>query len=219
MDTNKKQLEEIKRQNDEMDKTMKEFIKQLDEQIAEIEELEKKEKAANMSTNENDMFEDINRKNEIFIRDLMDKGIFMLNWSSGNIIPINDPNYYDSSTEVNIRRNYSDSYGDIRFKRDKYEVTEEVVSNLYNYVKTNLDKLIKITLNQTTDMFDGVIDYLSIKFKSLYISISEFNASSEEEVNEIRKIKEDIKKIICVNKIASGGSDENSISDEQIETL
>ena len=49
-------------------------------------------------------------------------------------------------------------------------------------------------------MYYGVSESLFIKFKSIYVNISGLNATSEEEKNEINRIKEDIKNII-VNEI------------------
>ena len=68
----------------------------------------------------------------------------------------------------------------------------------------NNDNNVIEDINQNTEMYEyGTRDVLRIKFKSLYISISGRNGSSEEEKNEIYKIKEEIKNIICVNKKAT----------------
>ena len=83
----------------------------------------------------------------------------------------------------------------------------------------NINKLIKLSLNQSTEMYEGISDSLSIKYKSIYILISEVNATSEEERSEISKIKADIKNIICVNKLTNNYSSEDEISDEKIETI
>lgn len=168
--------------------------------------------------NNENVAQEIDRKNEIFIRELMSKESFMLDWYAGAVVPKNHPRYYDGRIEVNIRRFFNSSYGNINFGKDKYQVTDEVVNNLYNYIETNIDKLIKISLNQSTEMYEGVSDSLRIKYKSIYISISGINASSEEEKIEIAKIKEEIKNIICIEKIVNNDSSENKITDEQIET-
>lgn len=167
--------------------------------------------------NNENVAQEIDRKNEIFIRELMSKESFMLDWYAGAVVPKNHPRYYDGRIEVSIRKVFNSSYGDISFGKDKYQVTDEVVNNLYNYIEMNIDKLIKISLNQSTEMYEGVSDSLRIKYKSIYISISGINASSEEEKNEIYKIKEDIKNIISINEVTNNDSNENKISDEQIE--
>lgn len=169
--------------------------------------------------NNEKFIEDINQKNEIFIRELMNKNSFMLDWYAGAVVPKHHPRYYDGRIEVNIRKAFNSSYGNINFGKDEYQVSNELVNNLYNYIETNINKLIKISLNQSTEMYEGVRDVLRIKFKSIYISISGINASSEEEKNEIAKIKEDLKNIITVNKVVNNNSSENKISDEQIETI
>lgn len=162
-----------------------------------------------MINNNENVIEDINRKNELFIRELMNKDSFMLDWYSGAVLPKHHPRYYDGRIEVNIRKSFNSSYGSINFGKDEYEVTDEVVNNLYNYIETNIDKLIKLSLNQSTEMYEGVSDSLRIKFKSVYVSISGINASTEEEKNEINKIKDDIKNIIIVNKKEVNEMDNN----------
>ena len=160
--------------------------------------------------------EEIDKKNAIFISDLMNKDCFMIDWHEGAVIPKTHPRYYDGRIEVNIKKAFNSSYGNINFGKDEYKVTDEMVNNLYNYIEINIDKLIKIALNQSTKMYEGASDSLNIKFKSIYISISGINASSEEEKNEIYKIKEEIKNLICINKIKNNDSNDNTISDEQI---
>ncbi|MBR2712625.1 MAG: hypothetical protein IKE73_02825 [Bacilli bacterium] len=142
----------------------------------------------------------VDQRNEIFIRELMNKDSFMFDWYAGAVIPKHHPRYYDGRIEVNIRKVFNSSYGNINFGRDKYQVNDEVVNNLYNYIETNIDKLIKISLNQSTEMYEGVSDSLRIKYKSIYISISEINAISDEEKEEIRNIKEDLKAILITEK-------------------
>ena len=142
----------------------------------------------------------IDQKNEMFIRELMNKDSFMFDWYAGAVIPKHHPRYYDGRIEVNIRKVFNSSYGNINFGRDEYQVNDEVVNNLYNYIETNIDKLIKISLNQSTEMYVGVSDSLRIKYKSIYISISEINAISDKEKEEIRNIKEDLKAILITKK-------------------
>ena len=162
---------------------------------------------------------EIDRKNEIFISELMNKNSFMLDWYAGAVLPKHHPKYYDGRIEVNIRKVFNSSYGNISFDKDEYQITDKLVDNLYNYIDTNINKLIKLSLNQSTEMYEGISDSLSIKYKSIYILISEVNATSEEERSEISKIKADIKNIICVNKLTNNYSSEDEISDEKIETI
>ena len=145
--------------------------------------------------------EEIDKKNAIFIEELMDKDSFMLDWYAGPVLPKQHPRYYDGRIEVNIRYAFNSSYGNINVGKDKYKVTDEVISNLYNYIEINIDKLIKIALNQNTGMYVGERDSLRIKFKAIYISISRINVSSEEEKNEICKMEDEIKNLICSNML------------------
>lgn len=161
----------------------------------------------------NSVIEDINQKNEIFIRELMNKDSFMLDWYAGAILPKHHPRYYEGRIEVIIRNAFNSSYGTINFGKDEYQISDDLVKNLYNYIESNIEKLIKIALNQSTEMYEyGTRDVLRIKFKSLYISISGRNESSEEEKNEIYKIKEEIKNIICVNKKSTDNMEANDVN-------
>lgn len=164
--------------------------------------------------NNENVIEEINKKNEAFIRELMSKESFMMDWYNGAVIPKTHPRYYDGRIEVNIRRLFNSSYGSINFGKDEYQVNDELVNNLYNYVENNINELIKISLNQSAEMYEGVSDVIRIKYKSIYLSISGINASSEEEKNKINRIKEDIKKII-INE--STLKENNGINNETIE--
>ena len=170
---------------------------------------------SNMNSENN--IEKIDRKNEIFIEELMDKDSFMLDWYADPAVPKQHPRYYDGRIEVSIRNAFNSSYGNINVGKDEYKVTDEVVSNLYNYIEINIDKLIKIALNQSTGMYVGESDSLRIKFKSIYISISRINVASEEAKNEIYKTEEEIKNLICSNKLTNNNVNNIEVSqmDEQ----
>ena len=144
--------------------------------------------------------EELNRKNEMFVSDLISKESFVFSWNSGAVLPVFHPNYYNGRINIKIRKIYNNCSGNINFEKDEYLVSDDTVNRLYNYVENNMERLIKLALNQTTEMYDGVVDNLSIKFKSVYISLSKFNAISEEDKNEISKVKDDVKKIVLNNK-------------------
>lgn len=166
--------------------------------------------------NDEKVIQEIDRKNAIFIRDIMNKNCFMIEWYEGAVIPITHPRYYEGRIEVSIRKAFNNSYGNISFGKDKYQVSNEVVDKLYNYVETNIHKLIQISLNQNTEMYDGVSDNLFIKFKSIYVSLSGLNTTSEDEKNIINNIKNDIKNIILnVSKL----KENNGINDETLELI
>lgn len=167
--------------------------------------------------NNEKFIEDFNRKNEMFVSDLTSKESFVFSWHAGAVLPVFHPKYYDGRINVEIRKIYNNSYGNINFEKDEYQVSDDIVNKLYSYVENNIEKLIKLASNQTTVMYVGVSDNLSIKFKSVYISLSELNTTSEEEKKEIEKIKDDLKKIISVNKITSSSSNDekDEISNEK----
>ena len=166
--------------------------------------------------NNEKVIQEIDRKNAIFIRDIMNKNCFMIEWYEGAVIPITHPRYYEGRIEVSIRKAFNNSYGNISFGKDKYQVSNEVVDKLYNYVETNIHKLIQISLNQNTEMYDGVSDNLFIKFKSIYVSLSGLNTTSEDEKNIINNIKNDIKNIILNG---SKLKENNGINDEKLELI
>ena len=166
--------------------------------------------------NNENVAQEINRKNEIFIRELMSKESFMLDWYAGAVVPKNHPRYYDGRIEVSLRRFFNSSYGNINFGKDEYQVSDKIVNNLYNYIENNIDKLIKISLKQSIEMYEGVSDVIRIKYKSIYLSISGINASSEEEKEDINRLKEDIKNIIINEGVLK---ENNEINNEQIENV
>lgn len=172
--------------------------------------------------NNEKFIEEFNKKNEMFVRDLTSKESFVLSWHAGAVLPISHPKYYNGRINVEIRKIYNNSFGNINFEKDEYQVSNEIVNKLYSYVENNIEKLVKLALNQTTEMYEGVSDNLSIKFKSIYISLSRLNAASEEEKNEIYKIKEEIKKLICVNKKTTDNievNDANNITFEKAKKI
>ena len=160
--------------------------------------------------NNENVIEEINKRNEIFIRELMSKDSFMINWFEGAVLPKNHPNYYNGRIDVDIKN----LCGNINFEKNEYQITEELVHKLYNYIEANINELIKISLNQNAEMYAGVAETLSIKYKSIFINISELNASSEEEKELIRNVKNNIKTIILEN---SKLKENNDINNESIE--
>lgn len=154
--------------------------------------------------------EEINKKNEIFIRELMSKDSFMINWFEGAVLPKEHPNYYNDRIDIDIKN----LTGNINFEKNEYQISKELVYKLYNYIESNIDKLIKISLNQNAKMYAGVAEALCIKYKSIFINISEVNASSTEERKEIENIKNNIKTIILDN---SKLKEDNEINNETIE--
>ena len=205
-----KEIEDTEKRYEEQKKHSEEVISQVDETMKKIDEkITELEKRNNNMNNEN-VIEEINEKNEMFIRELMSKDSFMINWLEGAVLPKNHPNYYNGRIDVDIKN----LCGNINFEKNEYQITEELVHKLYNYIEANINELIKISLNQNAEMYAGVVETLSIKYKSIFINISELNASSEEEKELIRNVKNNIKTIILEN---SKLKENNDINNESIE--
>lgn len=208
---NQKEMPKFNNNNIDNIKDFDNLIEKIDKKISELDK-EKNQMPVTSATDNENIIEDINKKNEIFIRNLMDKDSFMIDWFEGAVLPKNHPDYYNDRIDVDIKN----SSGTISFDSDKYHITEELVYKLYTFVESNIDKLIKIALNQKTEMYAGVAERLAIKYKSIYINISEINASTEEEKSIIKNIKNNIKNIILSN---SSLEEENEINSETIELV
>ena len=137
-------------------------------------------------------YDDVDEKNDRFISYLFERGTFMFDWHKGAILPLDNPNYYFGRVSVSIKKGDRPS-GTIQFEKDTYPVTEEKVNKLYNYIESNLDRLIKLTLNQTDDHYFGGVDQINIKYKSLFLVIRSDNSLLKEEV---KAVEEDIKNIL-----------------------
>ena len=128
------------------------------------------------------------------------KSYFMVNWYEGAVLPENHPNYFDGRINIKITKQFDNYHGNINISKDEYPLTEEIVNKLYDYIEKNINRLINISLKQNDEAYDGVADSLDIKYKSIYLTISGLNATTEEDYNEINNIKNDIKNILISNK-------------------
>ena len=128
------------------------------------------------------------------------KSYFMVNWYEGAVLPENHPNYFDGRINIKITKQFDNFNGNINISKDEYPLTKEVVNKLYEYIDKNINRLINISLKQNDEAYDGVADSLDIKYKSIYLTISGLNATTEEDYNEINNIKNDIKNILISNK-------------------
>jgi len=147
--------------------------------------------------NMNDEYEKINRE---LYNIAYNKSYFMVNWYEGAVLPKNHPNYFNGRIDIKIAKQFNNYHGNINFEKDEYPLTKEVVNELYDYIEKNINKLINISLKQNDEAYDGVADSLDIKYKSIYLTISGLNATTEEDFNEINNIKSDIKNILISNK-------------------
>ena len=143
-----------------------------------------------------DIIEDINNKNQEFINNLVNKDAFMFDWHEGAVLPLNHPHYYDGRVSVTLKQNHDGVNGNINIGTDEYPVTDDIVNKLYDYIEANIEKMIKLSLNQTSNNYFGVTDNMMIKYKTVFITISGPNASTDEERKTIDSIKEDIKQIL-----------------------
>lgn len=145
----------------------------------------------------NDEYKNINRE---LYNIAYNKSYFMVNWYEGAVLPENHPNYFDGRINIKITKQFDNFNGNINISKDEYPLTKEVVNELYEYIEKNINRLINISLKQNDEAYDGVADSLDIKYKSIYLTISGLNATTEEDFNEINNIKNDIKNILISNK-------------------
>lgn len=131
---------------------------------------------------------------------LYNKSFFIVKWNEGAVLPLDHPNYYDGRINIKIIKDYDNTSGNINIRKEEYNITNEKVEALYEYIENNIDRITSIALKQNTETYAGVADDLNIKYKSLYISISGTNATNEEDYNEISNIKNNIKNILMQNK-------------------
>ena len=135
------------------------------------------------------------KENEEFMRYLYDKQTFMFYWYAGAVLPLNHPHYYDGRIIVDIKNRFGLT-GKINHEKEEYELTQELYLKLENLVSNNIDRLIKIALNQNSIMIDGVSNHMSIKYKSVFLNISKFNCSDEEDRNYLESFENELMNIL-----------------------
>ena len=192
---------------DKHDKLMKSIDEQINEIDKKISDLEKEENKSELSHQE--YLKEKNKQNEKFYKLLTNKDSFLFDWYEGAILPKEHPNYFKGRIEVSINKLFDNISGVIKIEKDEYELSNDLFIKLYNYIRSNFDNLIKISLNQKSEMYAGGDSIFRIKYKSVFIDIDENNISFKEELEFINKLKEDIKKIIT----------ERINSDDSIEKL
>lgn len=126
---------------------------------------------------------------------------FLIKISEGAVLPENHPNYYDGRTDIKITKQFDNCHWDINIGSDKVEITNDIVNSLYTFVENNIEKMIKLALNQYDEGVSGVYDTLEIKYKSVHITLSVLNTSDVNEQTEINNIKNQIKEILMLNNI------------------
>lgn len=139
---------------------------------------------------------DTNKKNEIFIRKLYNKSSFIIEWNEGAVLPTNHPNFYKNRTNVSIYHSNNELSGNINFEKKEYKINEIIFNEIYDYIEKNFLKLINISLNQNDDYMMGVSSTLSIKYKTIYLTISGLNINDEKEFDEFNNFKNDLKSIL-----------------------
>ena len=104
---------------------------------------------------------------------------FIVEWYKGPVLLNND----SVGIDVLIKKSFKtsgDIFGSIRIDETKYQLTQELYDQIYEYVEENIEKLIKVALSQDykpIDKVGGGVDNLYIKYKSVYLHLNKENVS------------------------------------------
>lgn len=134
-------------------------------------------------------------KIEDFQERLYDKGSFFMKIRSGAVIPKFSPNYYNK-TDINLIEEYNSIRYSVLINKNEYSVDDKQFSEIKQLVKDNLDKLIQISIRQTSDMIDGTYNAILIKIGSILLNISPQNVSNDDDYKFINEFKEKILNIL-----------------------
>ena len=133
---------------------------------------------------DNNYMDTFDQENVNFISMLNNKGMFHLSISSGVVVPMNHPKYYEGRKNIVLDKDEKNNYigrRKIEIGKDKYNIDESVIDEVIGYTKTNFDKLIDVAENQSIEMYDGVSHNIDIKIGSIYLTLSELNTKTEED--------------------------------------
>lgn len=126
---------------------------------------------------------------------------FMFEMYNGKILPKDHPDYYDDLIEIKVIKKYDNVNGHITIWKEEYQITNEFVDSIFNYVELNINKLIEMSLKQNSEAEEytsGGGLKINIKYKSIFISMDEKYTSimNEQEQNAFYIFKQDIIKTI-----------------------
>lgn len=84
---------------------------------------------------------------------LYNKSFFIVNWNQGTVLPLDHPNYYDGRINKKIVKDYDNTSGNINIGKEEYNITNEKVEALYEYIENNIDRITSIALKQNTEIY------------------------------------------------------------------
>lgn len=151
---------------------------------------EEKETMDKISNTLNDKFE--TTEDERFVELVTNKDSFFVEIHSGAVLPIDHPNYYNGRIDISLCREFKNIECNAQIEKERYLVSDNTFSMIENYIKENLDKLINIAKNQTSEMYEGVSENIYIKCGSILLLISSTNVKNQEDFNCLGELIQNI---------------------------
>ena len=136
---------------------------------------------SNLTVNNNNL-DVVNKENAVFVSVLNNKGMFYLSITSGAVLPITHPRFYEGRKHIILDKDLDNNYvgrKEIEIGKDKYNIDDSVIDEVVEYTKTNFNKLIEVAANQSLKMYDEIDHSINIKFCSIYLTLSPLNAKIE----------------------------------------
>lgn len=159
-----------------------ELIKEKREKLNEVKNLDK---------------EEYEERRKFFEERIYDKTCFFIEINSGAVIPIFNPNYYNR-VEISLSYDYRTPQNKVLIHNKEYSIKEEQFKRIQQMVEENFSKLIEITKNQKPNDIAGTYNTIRIKLGSIFLDISEYSVSSEEEQKYLIEFEEQIINILSV---------------------
>ena len=139
---------------------------------------------------------------EEFIDMIDNKKIFYLSISDGTVIPITNPNYYVGRKDIVLEKDIvlNKIYNaKANIEKETYHVNNTKMDEIINFTKENLNRLIQIAINQTTETYSGGQLSIIIKIGSILITLSPSNAENEEDIFFLKQFENKIVEMIVNN--------------------
>lgn len=127
---------------------------------------------------------------------MFSKDCFFLEIRSGAVLPIEHPKYYDGRIDITIDEQFNELNSSIKIQKDEYTIDREQLSKIKALIKKQFDDLIEISKKQTTEMHVGDYNTILIKINSILLNLSLDNVTSEDDLNILNNLKNDIMSII-----------------------
>lgn len=127
---------------------------------------------------------------------LYSKDCFFLEIRSGAVLPIEHPHYYDNRLNVLIDEQFNNLNSTINIQKEDYKINREQLSKIKSLIKDKFDILIELAKKQTTEIYDGTYNRISVKINSVFLNLSLDNVTSEDDYNILTDLKKNILGII-----------------------